>query len=96
MLFRILISNEVPSLRSLFERTEQTQYNARHVPSDIWVLNVPRVASERAKGISHIGVQHCGILFLLMRCHTLAAFSKLYMSTCVHALMQLSMITIAY
>ena len=49
ILFRILLLNEVSSLRSLFETVELQACSARRIPSDVKVLRVPRVSKERAK-----------------------------------------------
>jgi hypothetical protein len=49
MLFSAIILDRIPALKSLFVTVNQTNYNARHVPSDVVVLKLPRVKTERAR-----------------------------------------------
>jgi hypothetical protein len=49
ILYSALILDRIPALKSLFSPVKQTNYNARYIPLDVVVLQLPRVKSERAR-----------------------------------------------
>ena len=82
MLFSILVLHSVPSLLSLFKAVEQTTSTSRRVPSDLLVLQVPLVRTERAKNsFAYWGaVLWNSIPTDIRRCQSYAAFSSLYLT----------------
>ena len=80
IVFNAIILDRIPALKSLFSPVVRTDYNARHIPVDVVVLNLPRVKTERARhNFAYWGAKlwNC-IPLAIRRCNTGSSFADTY------------------